>query len=119
MSDWDLNIYYHPEKHGLTLLGEVDTADSYEFCKLVVWRRDADGAMFWATDQGCSCPSPFEDCASVDQLDAIADVAVFVREARAWLRAWHASADDRDALESIIRDVRRSARQKRESEAAA
>lgn len=111
MADWDMNVYYNPEKHGLTPLGEVDTADSYEFAKLVVWRRDEDGVMFWATDSGCSCPSPFEDADSVDDLTRIDDVSKFSREARTWLREqYDVRADDRDALERIIRQVQRRMR---------
>ncbi|MET9959315.1 hypothetical protein ABZ128_09535 [Streptomyces sp. NPDC006326] len=104
------NIYYSPEKFGLEELGEVDTADSYEFCKFVAWHRPADGAVFWSTDSGCSCPTPFEGLESVDELERATDVAQFAKDARAWLRSsYDTSAADRDALESIIRKVRRLA----------
>ncbi|WP_328967944.1 DUF7574 domain-containing protein [Streptomyces sp. NBC_00239] len=102
------NIYYSPEKFGLKELGEVDTGGSYEFNKFVAWSRPDDGAVFWSTDSGCSCPSPFEDLESVDSLERVRDVAEFARVARAWVRdASDASASDRDAMELIIRRVQR------------
>lgn len=55
------NIYYDPEKFGLTAVGEVDwLGGGYEFDLTVVWRRDLDGALVYAEDSGCSCPTPFE-----------------------------------------------------------
>jgi hypothetical protein len=64
------NIYYSPEAHGLTLVAEVDFADSYDFDKTVVW-KDVDGQLYWAQDSGCSCPSPFENFESVASLDRL------------------------------------------------
>lgn len=57
---YDANVYYHPEKSGLTTTGEVDfSSGCYEFDYTVVW-RDASGQLYYADDSGCSCPSPFE-----------------------------------------------------------
>lgn len=40
---------------------DVDmTEESYSFDILRVG-RDRDGALWWARDSGCSCPTPFED----------------------------------------------------------
>jgi len=56
-----MNIYYDPEKFGLTPIGEIDWLDgSYEFDLTVVWKREFDGRFVYAEDSGCSCPSPFE-----------------------------------------------------------
>lgn len=53
------NPYYSPEEVGLTVVGEVDDAGSYEFNTIVVW---TDGEkLYWAHDSGCSCPTPFEE----------------------------------------------------------
>lgn len=61
MSDWENNIYSHPEKHGLTQVAEIEySSGSYEFDTRVVWRRDSDGQLLSARDSGCSCPMPFE-----------------------------------------------------------
>ena len=54
------NVYYDPEKFGLTPVDEIDlSSGSYEYDKIVVW-KNADGKHFWARDAGCSCPIPFE-----------------------------------------------------------
>ncbi|WDM16722.1 hypothetical protein J3S85_37795 [Streptomyces lavenduligriseus] len=111
MADYDENVYHHPEKHGLTVVGEVDTAGGYEFNMLVVWVRDEDSAMFWSTDSGCSCPSPFEDVEGVDGLTPVTDVSQFSSEARKWFRDQsYVYGDGRDALERLIRKVQRRAR---------
>lgn len=55
------NIYYNPENYGLEPFGELNEALSYEFNTLIVWRQLSTGKLFWASDEGCSCPEPFED----------------------------------------------------------
>lgn len=56
-----MNIYDKPEDFGLTLIDDIDfSSGAYEFDITAVWRRDADGALVYADDSGCSCPSPFE-----------------------------------------------------------
>lgn len=56
-----MNIYYSPERFGLTLVVSVElTEPSYSFDKFVVW-KNSQGVLFWGADAGCSCPSPFED----------------------------------------------------------
>lgn len=56
---WGENVYYSPESHNLTKIGEIDPHESYEFNTLVAWQHE-DGRIFWASDSGCSCPTPFE-----------------------------------------------------------
>lgn len=57
-----MNIYSDPEHFGLEVFGTIDAAPgSYEFDYLVVWREKATGQLWWASDSGCSCPTPFED----------------------------------------------------------
>lgn len=53
------DVYYDPEKFGLTILGEAEASGGYEYDKIVVW-RDQHGQLFTGTDSGCSCGSPFE-----------------------------------------------------------
>ncbi len=56
------DLYYAPEKFGLTTIGEVDfSSGDYCFDYTVVWQRQEDGAFLFGDDAGCSCPSPFED----------------------------------------------------------
>jgi hypothetical protein len=74
------NIYYEPEKFGLTILKSHDIAGSYQFDMIVVWRTD-DGRFLVGQDSGCSCPSPFEDTGVRDlkEVESQADVADFAR----------------------------------------
>jgi hypothetical protein len=70
MSD---NIYYNPEKYGLTVVGEIEWSEPcYSFDTTVVW-KDKDGIYYWASDSGCSCPSPFEELNSLDDVDGSGD----------------------------------------------
>lgn len=56
------NIYSDPQKFGLAIVGEVEfSSGSYEFDTSVVWRDVETGALYYADDSGCSCPSPFQD----------------------------------------------------------
>ena len=61
------NIYYHPETHGLEIFGTADVDESYSFSMFVAW-KDAHGQFYYGSDAGCSCPSPFEDCNSLEDL---------------------------------------------------
>jgi hypothetical protein len=61
-----MNPYYDtnnkPNEVGLVKLGELDEADlSYEYNTLLVVKHEPTGRIFYATDSGCSCPTPFED----------------------------------------------------------
>ena len=62
------NVYFKPETYGLSPLADMDWHDeSYEFDMTAAW-TDVEGNLYWAHDSGCSCPLPFEDFYSVDQL---------------------------------------------------
>lgn len=55
------NPYYSPEKFGLTTVGEIEWEEPcYSFDTTVVL-KDSNDVLYWASDQGCSCPMPFED----------------------------------------------------------
>lgn len=65
---WE-NVYSNPEKLGLRLVGEVSfDDDSYQFDLGAVWWHPERRVFFYATDNGCSCPSPFEDFQDVESL---------------------------------------------------
>ena len=67
------DVYGQPEKFGLTVLDIVDDPEAdYSFNLIVVWKHE-DGRIFWAQDAGCSCPSPFEDFTSLDDLTLLTD----------------------------------------------
>src|SRR2546422_760467 len=84
-----MSIYYDPERYGLTVLGMVEEDLSYEFDMFVVW-ADREGNLFYATDQGCSCPSPFEDYHSVADLTPISGPDGF-RSFQEALDSWNSS----------------------------
>lgn len=66
------DVYSSPEKHGLMMVAELDDPEaSYSFDLLVVWQHE-DGRLFYGTDSGCSCPSPFE-YQPLDSLTVITD----------------------------------------------
>lgn len=61
-----MTIYYSPEQYGLETIGSVEWDDEpYSFNMTAVW-QDSDGLLYWADDQGCSCPSPFEGMTIAD-----------------------------------------------------
>lgn len=67
---WNTNdVYYQADAFGLEIVAEVSwSAPCYDFDLTVVW-VDKDGNYYWASDSGCSCPSPFEDYTSIDMLN--------------------------------------------------
>jgi hypothetical protein len=55
------DLYHSPEKFGLSPLGEIQWGPAcYDFDLTVVWQDTTTGALYFADDSGCSCPSPFE-----------------------------------------------------------
>lgn len=65
------NIYYNPEQFGLEVVGEVEWSDeNYQFDTTVVWRDKETGVIYYASDSGCSCPTPFE----LDNRDSIIEM---------------------------------------------
>lgn len=61
------DVYYSPEKFNLEKVVEGDRSDGcYQFDLLVVWRDTKTGELYYGTDSGCSCPSPFEDQGLLD-----------------------------------------------------
>ena len=59
------NPYYDPESRGLTIVTEgVDPSADYSFDMFVVW---TDGKrLFYDTDSGCSCPTPFDESEPIE-----------------------------------------------------
>lgn len=86
------DIYYSPEKFGLTAIGQVDFSDgNYCFDYTAVWQTD-DGAFVYADDYGCSCPSPFEST-SVNDLLPVTSLTEF----GAYLESRQDSSEDRSS----------------------
>lgn len=57
----DTNPHDDPEKKGLEIIADEDSAGSYEFDIFFVFRHVETGRIFWGRDSGCSCPHPFEN----------------------------------------------------------
>ncbi len=53
---------YPSDDNNWQMLAELDLEEPYySFDLLVVWRNIITGEVVYATDSGCSCPSPFEN----------------------------------------------------------
>lgn len=64
-----MGFYYDPTIAGLEVIGEAAEEPDWDFDMFMVWRRVADGALLYATDSGCSCPSPFENTSVNDLIE--------------------------------------------------
>lgn len=72
MGYYNKNPYYNPQNFGLVPIGELDDPEAdYSFDTLVVWNHPESNTIYWASDCGCSCPSPFEDHNSLADLTAV------------------------------------------------
>lgn len=94
--------YYNPEAFGLTVLASGDIGGSYEFDMVVVWRHE-DGRLFVGADSGCSCPSPFEDFGSLDELievNGLAEIVDFANKEWGW-----ASNYEHEKVDSEIANI--------------
>jgi hypothetical protein len=101
------NIYYSPEEYGLESVFDVDKSDGcYQFDQFVIWK---DGeTYFWASDAGCSCPSPFEEMGrnSLSQgslREAINDALAWVKSDAESDYSW---SDDARAARKRIEEFR-------------
>lgn len=54
------NVYYSPESWGLSVVAELSKEPDYDFNIICAWKTKR-GVIYWATDSGCSCPTPFEN----------------------------------------------------------
>jgi hypothetical protein len=69
MSYYEDNPYYTDGALGLHKLAEInDPNECWSFDDFVLWQHE-DGTLYWGSDSGCSCPSPFEDVNSLDDLN--------------------------------------------------
>lgn len=96
---YNKNVYYNPEKFGLTTIGEISWHEpDYDFNLTVAW-HDAKGKLYWASDSGCSCPSPFEDFNSLEDLQTgtkfqlLAELDTQLEEIRARENSWYNNVD--------------------------
>ncbi len=93
----------------LALIADVDLAEpDYSFDLLRIYLRKHDGMLLWATDSGCSCPSPFEDTKVSDLRESTAATLLdtFMSE---WERETHYSGYPAAVIRKSIADAVREA----------
>lgn len=84
----DPDVYYQPEKFGLTVVAEIEySTGNYEFDTRVVWRHSS-GLLLTARDAGCSCPSPFEDYTSLEAVEIFDYEEIEVEVAKEMSYSW-------------------------------
>jgi hypothetical protein len=62
------SVYDSPEEFGLECVGQVSWDSPSWFDLTVVWIGSTGGRLYWADDEGCSCPRPFEYVESIEKL---------------------------------------------------
>lgn len=100
-----MDVYYSPEKFDLTPVGEIYMHEpNYDFDIIAVWRHNATGDVYYARDMGCSCPSPFEDYRSIEQLTRLSSETMdeFIRE----IRECYQPDESRDLLRKVRKALR-------------
>lgn len=65
------SAYYHPEHLDLVPVGAVEDDEPYQFDIVAVWVHVPSRRMFWARDNGCSCPAPFENYTLLEHLTEV------------------------------------------------
>lgn len=100
------DVYYQPESFGLEIVAEVEwSPPCYDFDLTVVW-VDKGGNYYWASDAGCSCPSPFESYNSLEDLntgtkwEAINALTQLLKES-SWKQNDHATQQVANALQKL------------------
>jgi hypothetical protein len=77
-ADYGSNVYYSPEKCGVTVVGSVEADRSYEF-DIVLVVQDKQERLWAAHDSGCSCPTPFDNFTGFSDLTPIRTMFDFER----------------------------------------
>lgn len=101
------NVYYSPEAHKLTIVGEVELAEpDYSFYTLCIWKdkKGKKSKYYLATDSGCSCPAPFESYYDVKDLTGPLTAAQVKEEATSlWEESGRYMPDDFDELMASVK----------------
>jgi hypothetical protein len=92
-----MNVYDHPEKFGLQMIGMVDKSDgNYQYDMFVVWKNGR--RLCYGTDEGCSCPTNFEG-QGVNDL-TLAPKADVIKALKEW--AAEDATREREALDAAV-----------------
>ncbi len=66
------NPYYDPEKCGLKLLFTLeDPSQCYDFSTVILVQDIESSKVYVCHDSGCSCPSPFENIHSLNDMTEV------------------------------------------------
>lgn len=104
----DPDVYYQPEKFGLTVVAEIDYSDgNYVFDFRVVWKHSS-GILLTARDSGCSCPSPFEEYTSLEEVELF-DYDEIEREVAGELNSSYADITSMQAAD-FLNKIRRASK---------
>jgi hypothetical protein len=101
------NPYYSPELCGLEIFESIDTAGSYEFDMFVIWKKLDDNTLWYDTDSGCSCPSPFDNGDHGHDLKLIND-DLFHGFDEALKNHYEIATDDYIRIKNKVKDYLRS-----------
>lgn len=94
------DVYYQPEKFGLTLIDKLDySSGNYVFDFRVVWKHKS-GKFYTARDSGCSCPSPFENYTDLKDLDELS-ISALEKEIREELSKSHECVSRQEASDFL------------------
>jgi len=63
------NPYYNPECLNLTIIDSLDEDIDWSFNTIILWQHNETNELYWAQDSGCSCPKPFEDYSTLEDLN--------------------------------------------------
>jgi hypothetical protein len=89
----------------LKFFDSIDDSSGYDFHTLMVVQCEKTGNLFYGTDSGCSCPSPFEDFHSEADFTRIT-----LRSYESFacdVERWDVSRAEKDALLSKVYRVLR------------
>lgn len=103
---WDTpDVYYSPEHFGLTPIGQLDDPEaSWSFNTFVVWKHEETGKIYYGSDSGCSCPSPFEDTHSLDGLTEVVSLHDFIDDVQDYFNSvcpWTSNYEHRETWETF------------------
>ena len=95
-------MYDDPEKFGLKIIGMVDKTGNNGFDMFVVWKQGR--RLCYGMDEGCSCPTNFED-KGVDDL-TLAPKADVIKALKTWAAPTGEPEDynrrDQDDLDAAV-----------------
>lgn len=106
MIAYESNVYYNPEKWNLKLIGEIEYSDlEYQFDTRIFLSDDENKRIYTARDSGCSCPTPFEDINSLNDLAEIKDISWVRGEISEELNKYENSVTSLDEAQDLLRTI--------------